>query len=745
MCTTTPSDITCANSGTQPTFFLNKAVGANQNATSTNNGTANAFESETTGGGNAAVSNSGTNFGGVLAATTAGGNATATNTGSDTGNVTAFTSITSINGNATANNSGTITGGHLLAETVGGGDASATNSGSVSNGVAAETFGVGNATATNSGNSGLSVIALTTSLGGGDATATNSGTSSGVGAASNVGNATVVNSGTNVFNPVTKTGGLAASTVISGNATVTNTGSNSGLDITATTTGIGNATITNAGTNTNGNLIASTAGIGDALVNNSGTTTNSTIQSFATGIGNATVINSGVAAAGINPKTMLPFDAIEVVSFFGNATLTTVVGARVIGGIVVDGATQNVNFAGGNWLQSIALGSGTTTINADGAPFVAVPTAAGIQVAVLDPTTFALADRALANFTGNISQMLQNRFAGMGTSPGGAGALGFAPASDSGVAGQAQAAFSGIPSVAMSYASSGSRPIIGKAPPPGAVPYYDTTVWAAGFGGERKQHADGPILPTSDTAYGGAMGFDRIVSPNLRLGAFVGAGASREQVEFSVQSIDATYVFGGVYGRFDWISQYFDFSVYGGGIDNKSTRGIANNTVPGGFENATASYGGWFISPEITYGYRIPLNMITATPRLRVRYVGGSLDGYSESGSAQNLSVGQRAINDLEERGEVEFSTVNGGFKGTASIGVIGLERLGNPTINTVLLAQSLSFTTPGQRSAIGGVLALGLQYRPLPNVKLFVAGEGTAMSDRSDSWAATGGAQVAF
>jgi hypothetical protein len=29
--------------------------------------------------------------------------------------------------------------------------------------------------------------------------------------------------------------------------------------------------------------------------------------------------------------------------------------------------------------------------------------------------------------------------------------------------------------------------------------------------------------------------------------------------------------------------------------------------------------------------------------------------------------------------------------------------------------------------------------------VKLFVAGEGTAMSDKSDSWAATGGAQVAF
>ncbi len=95
----------------------------------------------------------------------------------------------------------------------------------------------------------------------------------------------------------------------------------------------------------------------------------------------------------------------------------------------------------------------------------------------------------------------------------------------------------------------------------------------------------------------------------------------------------------------------------------------------------------------------------------------------------QNLSVGRRSINDLEEWAEVELSTVSGALKATATAGVIGLERLGNPTINTVLLAQNLSFTTPGQKAAVGGVVGLGVQYRPMPNAKLFVAGEGTAMS----------------
>jgi uncharacterized protein with beta-barrel porin domain len=712
MCTTTPSDINCTNSGTAPAFFLNTAVGANQNATTTNSGTANAFESQTTGGGNAAVSNSGINIGGALAVTMAGGNATATNTS-------------------------TIAGGRIFAQTIGSGDATATNSGSVATGVGALT-NVGNATAINSGTIATGFATLAFALVSGDATAINSGTSTGVGAAANIGNATATNSGTSI-------GGVSASTVVSGNATVTNSGTTSS-QLVATTGGVGNATVTNSGTNF-GAIIATTGGMGggsgDALVNNSGRNIGGTIAVFTTGlVGNATVINSGLAQADINPKTMLPFDAIEVVSFFNNATLTNIVGGRVFGGIVVDGATQNINYVGGNWLQSISLGSGSTAINSGGAPFVAVPTATGIQIAVLDPTAFALADRSLVSFTGQIGEMLQGRFDGMSTGAGGS-ALGFAGAPSSPVADQAQAAFGSIPSVAMSYASD-ARSVIGKVPK-AAAPYYDTTIWASGFGGERKQHADGSILPTTDIAYGGAMGVDRILGGNLRLGAFVGAGASSEKVELDVQKLDATYVFGGVYGRFDWISQYFDFSLYGGGIDNKSTRGIANNTVPGGFENASASYGGWFISPEVIYGYRIPFKAITATPRLRLRYVGGWLDGFSETGSMQNLSVGRRAINDLEERAEVELSTVTGAFKATVTAGVIGLERLGNPTINTVLLAQNLSFTTPGQKATVGGVLGMGLQYRPMPNVKLFVAGEGTAMSDRSDSWAATGGAQVSF
>jgi hypothetical protein len=83
----------------------------------------------------------------------------------------------------------------------------------------------------------------------------------------------------------------------------------------------------------------------------------------------------------------------------------------------------------------------------------------------------------------------------------------------------------------------------------------------------------------------------------------------------------------------------------------------------------------------------------------------------------------------------VELSNVRpvsfgGTVKSTISIGAIGLERLDNPAIDTGLLGQNLSFVTPGQASAIGGVLGASIQYNPMSNVSLFISAEGTAMSE---------------
>jgi hypothetical protein len=114
VCTITPTDVTCTNSGTQNTSFPSTATGANQNDTVSNSGTANGFLSETSGGGNSTANNSGTNTG-IAAATVGGGNAAATNSGTNTGIIEV---VTENGGNATATNSGSNTG-DILVETSG--------------------------------------------------------------------------------------------------------------------------------------------------------------------------------------------------------------------------------------------------------------------------------------------------------------------------------------------------------------------------------------------------------------------------------------------------------------------------------------------------------------------------------------------------------------------------------------------------------------------------------------------------
>lgn len=462
--------------------------------------------------------------------------------------------------------------------------------------------------------------------------------------------------------------------------------------------------------------------------------------------GGNVVVNSGTIRGA--------FSSVDFSLSPGGDTLTLLPGSRLIGSVEMGSfnAPSTVNIHTGKdlaWLITFgACGCGgivenQSIVNFYGkGPYIVV----GNQIATLDATAFGLADKNLMDFTGWVSSLLVGR---LGETSGGAGpgATAFAAASNP-IVDTANAAFASAMPV-NAYAANEKGP--------GALPnssYTDRnsglTFWTRGFAGLRNQAGDDVFLASHSYAYGGAVGVDTMVRPDLRLGLFFGAGYAKFEVDKSSQTVETDYFFGGGYGRFDWNAHFFDFAVTLGHSSNDNTRLVANNMAVDGIDTAKSKYDGWFVSPEIAYGIRMPLaSDLVLTPVARVRYLTGHFDGYNESGSAQNLVVNARDVQDLEERLELNLTSYKPLFGGvlkiTGTVGGVALQRVGDKTVSTVLLGQNLAFATPGDNASWGGYVGLGFDYRASQSVSLFAGIEGMAMDDKSRTGTVKGGARIAF
>jgi hypothetical protein len=590
-----------------------------------------------------------------------------------------------------------------------------------------ETFNGGDVVAINNGtniNTGTAIEAFTNTTG--NVTIVNAGTSisSGgiIGQSTLGGNVTVINSGTNIG-----AGGISATTVGGGNVLVINSGTNTSTSgIVAATFATGNVTVINSGTNTGGMLVA--ANNGNALVVNTGSTAG-TVSIQATG-GTSTLTNAG---------TISDFGGVAIQFAGGPDTLNLMAGSNITGSINLVGVNDTVNFLSGNHNLTFTSLAGASVNGPD--PFVV----SGNRAVAIDPTPFGLADRNLMDFSGAVSGMLDG--VGAGVAPSGSISSAFAAADSP--AGRIEQMFATIPGLA--YAND-QAPVF-KAPT--FVTQDGRTIWARGFAGERDQDAQGAMAAAHTQFFGGAVGFDMVARRDLRLGLFAGGGESRLALDGNLGFTNSDMAFGGLYGRWNFVSplgrdSFLDFSLHGGGGTNATSRTINNNTLPSGLEIATANYTSSYVTPDVKYGVNVPLwAQYTLTPSLRVRYVAGFFGGYTEIGTTAPLTVASRTIQDFEERGELKLTRATpigpDLLLTSVHVGVLGLERAGDTTVNTALLGISLPFVTPGKNTVGGLVGGGGFEWRTREGVSFFGAGEAIGFNDSSTVWSARAGIRAAF
>lgn len=132
-----------------------------------------------------------------------------------------------------------------------------------------------------------------------------------------------------------------------------------------------------------------------------------------------------------------------------------------------------------------------------------------------------------------------------------------------------------------------------------------------------------------------------------------------------------------------------------------------------------------------------------------MRYVAGFFGGYTESGTTAPLTVASRTIQDIEERGELKLTraTPMGPdlLLTSVHVGAIGIERLGDTTVDATLLGINLPFVTPGRNSVAGILGGGGIEWRTREGVSFFGAAEAIGFTDQSTVWGAKGGVRVAF
>ncbi len=278
-----------------------------------------------------------------------------------------------------------------------------------------------------------------------------------------------------------------------------------------------------------------------------------------------------------------------------------------------------------------------------------------------------------------------------------------------------------------------------------AVDAAGNLFWIRAFGGGRDQSASNTD-PANDSSYIGLISGVDHQFDGYRLGLFGGAGHITSNVKGGASSISGDTGFVGSYGstRIDGFDLNAALTL--GAIWNTSDRSINAGT-----EVATGDFTGIYLSPEVAISRAIALNDTwTLTPSLKGRYTGAFYDGYSETGSMQNLTYDARQSHALEGRAQVDLAYTLMTEEGlrtqlTLTGAVSDTQYVGNSVLKASLDGSDFSITDRSDKNVLSATLGVGFDSQLTSNIGVYGSVEGTLGSDKSRSYVGRLGLKVAF
>jgi outer membrane autotransporter protein len=417
------------------------------------------------------------------------------------------------------------------------------------------------------------------------------------------------------------------------------------------------------------------------------------------GTGHVDLVNAGT----ISGTTSLSIEASE-------NTVTLLPGSILEGQIYLSDADNEFIIGKGLNVLLAFSSSGEMPANIDssGMPYVVDP--ASHRIAVLDTTAVVMADEALDDLAVPVLDAVSRRR-------------------------EAE-------NLDISSAALGPSQTVTAA---GARFVQEKTVWAQAFGSARAQE-EGDVSWSSDHHLAGLVaGLDGPVSAG-RAGMFLGAANGRLEVDDHAQHVETESIYAGIHLSRRWERSFAEGVLLAGLQDNDSRRRIADTSAAGGLDTAAASYGAFFVVPQVTLGHDLGPLMSS----LSLRYAGLFLEAYREHGSSADLAVESRSTHDIASRLQLSvprtISLEGASLLLEPRLGIDVRAGLGDEDVAIELLGADLEFDVASEEPVLTFFSGASATFRSAEGTVSFRLSSHAAVgSDGSTIVSAALGGEIAF